>query len=158
MILTTYQQFRLFVATTSDLYPDGLPEFPSADVDTAGFRDTLVFPALVSSPYLIEVYGATSDLPSGTDQYDWYLSQRTDDPARQYFLVQRNDDGEGVTNSGRIQLVTTTLATTLYPTLTDTATLIALFTDLDLYVRRRSDGLIQHRELMDVIFAGEEQA
>lgn len=151
MIFATWSQFRAGFMPGAPIGIDGVETWDSAMVDQAGFANSLTFPQFVSFPYDIEVDAGPDAVP-GTDEYSWYLSQRTDVVANQYFEVQRNDTNSPVvTNSGRIRIVRTALAATLYPTVT-TIALIAMFKDLDLYVYRVSDGLIQHRLLEDVIF------
>lgn len=156
MILATWSQFRAVFMPGAPIGIDGVEEWDATKVDQVGFSNDLVFPTLnghpiVTFPYEIEV-DASADPTPGLDRYDWYLSQRTDDTTKQYWEVQRNHDNfPTVTNSGKIRLARTSLSTALYPTI-GTAALLALFKDLDLYVFRRSDGLIQHRQLEDVLF------
>lgn len=154
MILTTWSQFRAAFMPGAPIGIDGVEEWDAAMVDQAGFVNSITFPQFVSFPYDIEVDPGPDAVP-GTDEYHWYLSQRTDDVTKQYFEVQRNDAGfPGITNSGRIRLVRTALSTSLYPVVgtASTSAVIALFKNLDVYVYRVSDGLIQHRLLEDVLF------
>lgn len=150
-IITTWSQFRTVFMPGASIGPDGVPEWDSGNVDQVGFVGSITFPTYVTFPYDIEVDAGPDAVP-GTAEYHWYLSQRTDDTTKQYFTIVQNDtSAPTVTNSGRIRITRTALATTLYPTVT-TAALIAMFRDVDLYVYRVSDGLIQHKLLEDVIF------
>ena len=154
MILATWSQFRAVFMPGAPIGIDGVEEWDPSMVDQPGFVNDLVFADPITFPWEIEVDPGPDAVP-GVDEFDFFLSQRSDDPAKQYWEVQRNDAGfPGITNSGRIKLARTSLSTSLYPTVTaqSTAALITLFKDLDLYVYRRSDGLIQHRLLEDVLF------
>lgn len=152
MIIPTWSQFRAaFAVPLAPIANDGLPEWPAANVDQPGFVNSITFEDPISFPWFIEV-DPGPDAVSGVDQFDWWLSQRSDVVSHQYWQLQRNDDLPVVTNSGRIKLVPTALAISLYPDGFDIAAQLVLFKNLDLYALRKADGLIQHRLLEDVVF------
>ncbi len=92
---------------------------------------------------------ATDAIP-GADEYDWYLSQRTDDPTKQYLEISRygieSTSGDGY--SGTVQINKTALANTELGSWSLSSPMTpdqrrGLYAFCDLYVRRRSDGAIQ---------------
>jgi len=98
--------------------------------------------------------GVVADSVFGVDEYDWYLSQRTDDPTKQY-LAMSQEPSDSSSYSGTVQIVPTTLATTKFGFTTapgdpiDPSTTRILFRSVDLYVRRISDQAIQRLNLLN---------
>jgi hypothetical protein len=99
--------------------------------------------------------GGVADTVYGTDEYDWYLSQRTDDPARQYLtIVQAPDDVGPKSFSGACKITPTALAAAEFgftigggvPIDPDITRM--LFRCCDLYVRRIADQAIQRADLL----------
>lgn len=157
MILARYTQFRARFATSSTLAVDGLPEWPTARTGigngwvTADVNGkpvgTISKPARPyaftdGAPVSITCNGGLDDGDAGTT-YDWYLSQRTDDPAGQCWrLVDAPSDA----NSGQVKLsLVEATARTLVPTgdLFAPDALAILAAACHLYVQRRSDMAIQ---------------
>ena len=98
----------------------------------------------------------TADAVPGTDEYHWYLSQRTDNPAKQYVSVvpYANPFVPGNTYSGTIKIDDTALAASeLGISLPVTPTQISeVFKHCDLYCIRVADGAIQWANLLEEMF------
>jgi hypothetical protein len=139
-ILTTYSQFRATFATSATIGLDGFAVWPNASLAAV---TTLTVPATATFPFLIQV-DASNDPTAGVDRYDWYVSQRTDVTTRQYLSVARNDAAP-FTNSGKISIGLTALATSLlYATPLSTKQITELFTNVDVYVQNKATNAIQH--------------
>ncbi len=144
MVLLTFPGFRAaFSPSGND--GDGYPTWPVDKVRITGFNAGLTgIPRPItafSTGLVISCNGVAVD---GGAAFDWYLSQRTDDPARQYLAMRQHTD----TRSGTVLLTTTAtgraavgMALPNSPINEDQAT--RLFKDVTLYVRRVSDGAIQ---------------
>lgn len=159
-ILTTYAQFRATFATSATIGTDGFLVWPGAEVEPV--TGLMMEPEITSFPHLIQV-DDTQDPSPGVDRYDWYVSQRTDDPAKQYLTVARNDSLPQ-TYSGQVVIGLTALAVSLLfdpddppvpsvafdPPLTP-AQILALFTDVDVYVQDKATNAIQHLKLLEVM-------
>ncbi len=142
MVFTSFSGFRA-AFSTGGTDGDGYATWPLAKVRSGGFDA-----GLTGIPRPISVVGLTiscnAEADDGGAAFDWYLSQRSDDPARQYlFLSQRTDP-----QSGTVLLITTAvgraavgMASINSPVNEDQ--LVRLFRDVTLYVRRVSDGAIQ---------------
>lgn len=93
------------------------------------------------------------DAVFGVDDFDWYLSQRTDEQARQYLEIENFPADGGESFSGFVRIRNAALADTFAPNAPSITpqVLKRLFRYAHLYVRRRSDGAIQwvdlHREM-----------
>lgn len=150
-ILTTYTQFRYhFSATPATLANDGASVWTGANLTLTGMS---VPTSAASFPFTITINSQANDASPGVDEYDWYVSQRTDDTTAQYFSVA-NPSVLPSTRSGTILVSLTAMATDLeYATPLDTRQILELFTDVDIYVKRRSDGLIQHKLLLDALLS-----
>jgi len=116
------------------LYPPG----------EAGF--SLLLPPSLTCLAVISVNGLAGDAAYGADEFDWYLWQRTDDPAKQTLMLQRSDT-TSTTRSGTVLLAPTPLAAVHYG-ITETQPVpspedgMKIFRDVSLGVRRRSNGRI----------------
>ncbi len=148
---------------------DGSEEFPGLSAGQAG-RTSLVraggftggfqglgsggaVPFYDGTPLSISVNAFAAD--PGPPQFDWYLSQRTDDPAKQYLAIhQAHDNVDGTTNSGTVQLGHTALATAelAISGIPSVDQVMQLFRFCDLYCRRRSDGAIQWTNPLRAMF------
>lgn len=152
-IVTTYSAFRNTFATVVGLANDGLQIWPYAKLDVVGFTDTWTIPDVLPSGFesgtawTITINGSANDAVAGVAEYYWYLSQRTDDVPNQYFTISHPDVLPN-TRSGTVNIVLSALGQTLYPTM-DSATILSLFTNVDLYVQRISDDAIQHKLLLE---------
>ena len=178
MIYATYNQFRNGFATSTDLDITGRKvwpvdklqtsfsfEFPGAGV-TGGTG--LVILGLSSDVSKAAVHGATfpwkltmngdlKDAVFGVDEWDWYLSQRTDDPARQYLTMYRIDNEAGPdldpkTTSGRVRLGLTSLGTSTFGTTLTPGQLSRLFESVYVYVQRRSDDFIWVFDIRKILY------
>ena len=146
---------RTYVAFHRDT--DGMPRFPGPRDSTNLIRSGGFTGGITGAPfpYLGVAFQVTcnstaDDSVAGTDEYDWYLSQRTDDPAKQYWLALDYNPGGGNTASGTISLVHSALATSELGVV-DGPLPAQQYHDLlykvALYVRRISDGAIQWLDL-----------
>jgi hypothetical protein len=154
MILLRYHDFRLWFGQGYSPDRSGYPKYPTGRVlyppGEAGFL--LALPSPVSCHMLLSVNGFAHDPSFGSDAFDWYLSQRTDDPARQLFALVPQDT-PNATRSGTVLLTMTTLCQALFG-VTPASPLPApldrerLFRDVTLYVRRRSNGSVMHASLL----------
>ncbi len=88
----------------------------------------------VSLPDVLTVNGLGEDAVYGVDEWDWYLSQRTDDPAKQYFSLTQE-----IGMSGTVTLDTTALFDDMYPDGFSPQAVQEVFKNVDLYVQKRSD-------------------
>lgn len=145
-IYTTYAQFRNAFAQAPVVGTDGLYAWTGAGVVT---NLGLTVPTLISAfPFQISV-NATADPTPGVDRYDWYLSQRTDNPARQYLTISRADSPPA-TYSGIVSIGLTAAAIALgYAAPLSTTEILTLFTDVDIYVRNVSTLTVQHALLLE---------
>ncbi len=140
---------------------DGRALWPIANVRAGGF-DTGVsgipnpYDPRVA-PYTLTVNAGAADGSPGSDEYHWYLSQRTDSPASQYLSAIAFTDATSNTYSGSVVLNHTTLAETIFGfTTSDALTpgqLTQLFKYVHLYVQRVSDDAIQWVDLLRVMNA-----
>ena len=86
-----------------------------------------------------------ADAVKGTDEYHWYLSQRTDDPAKQYLSIAQKADTAAQSFSGSVSIVHTAFAVSDLDLTAATIYLARreLFGHCDLYCQRIADGAIQ---------------
>lgn len=157
-IWSNYITFRHHFSTSLVIDPlTGYEEWPLAMVRANGFTDlALPRPILVASFKLTVNPLTPGDPDSGADdavahvdEYNWYVSQRTDVAARQHLTVSQ------VTNkSGTLQFDITANAEEMIPALTDP---LYVLTELDLhllyrnvwvYCQRIGDDAIQQIELL----------
>ena len=126
---------------------DGRELWPVANVRAGGIGDITNIPI----PYAGNVFEATindgeADVIDGADEYDWYLSQRTDILASQYWSIIQGPGNLNFTFSGSVRLVHTVLAETEFGIVTaqdpTPQQLINLTKHVDLYVQRRADKAI----------------
>lgn len=147
-----------FVSAFHDV--DGLETWPVAIVRSGGFSGGITG---TPTPYALTQFELTcnagaADAVPWTDEYDWYFSQRTDDPAKQLLVATRKPFSGGDTYSGTIQVVHTALALTElgFTGVSDfTPQLVVhLFKNVHAYVRRKSDGAIQWLDVLRAMTAG----
>lgn len=129
---------------------------PAFDDGISGFNTV----PYVNATLTLTAETGGSDAVYNTDEYDWYLSQRTDTPGIQYLSIIKGADTAGpVSHSEEVQLAPTAFAATKFGfTLGDGLPLDPnivrmLFNHCDLYVRRISDGAIQRVDLLEAIMA-----
>lgn len=145
---------------------DGVEEFPGPLGHTnlmraAGFDAGFTgiphpAPGGVGASFDVSCNAGAVDAVPGVDEYHWYLSQRTDDPARQYLSVSRLPCPTYTpdTRSGSVRIRFTTLANTDFGVVTSTTpeTLCELFKHTHLYCLRVSDGAIQWVDVLAEMF------
>lgn len=139
---------------------DGWAEFPGPNatysnnlVRASGF-DGGISIVSVSSDFTtrLTVNASAADSVFGTDEYDWYLSDRTDDPGKRFLdIVQRPSSG-GNSYSGSVDISLSALCLSelgINPATTPLtqSELAICFKFAHLYCRRVSDGAIQWVDL-----------
>lgn len=138
--------------------PGGCERWPVANVRQATFSGgvsgmTVPFvPTVKTVGLALTVNATTADTTPGVDDYDWFLSQRTEDTTKQYISIFEEPAAGGNTFSGTIRFAHTTLAETEFgiavgSSLTPIQT-VRFFNKMDLYVQRKSDKLIQWVRLL----------
>lgn len=156
MILSSFTHFRDWFATSpTPVGPDGLPPWPIAKVRSGGFDNGFsgIDRPIDEFPITLSVNGQVADAVPGIHEYDWYLSQRSDQAARQYFAVAHLFSFIGDAVSGSIVLSLTDLAVaelaiSLPTSPLNTDRLIQTCKNVHVYVKRRSDGAIQWVDLL----------
>jgi hypothetical protein len=152
MIFTRYQDFRAgFALVGAPIVADGFPEWPYTEIRAGGFDDGLTIDDptdvnLFTTELNITCNAFASDAVAGVDDFDWFVSQRTDVVASQYFTVS----AYAANKSGSITLTAVIANTaTLLPAATELEdytgddSLKLLFRDVAVYVQRRSDKAYQ---------------
>jgi len=135
---------------------DGHPPWPVDLLRAGGFSGgiTGVGQPILEVPFTMSCNGGAADSVAGTDQYDWYISQRTDDPARQMLAVSAYAPVGVPTYSGSVVVGVTALGVARAG-LASAASLIShdqmvlLFKHVTAYCRRRSDGAVQYVNVLD---------
>lgn len=148
MIVLRYSDFRALCAPGAPRDTSGYETWPVGNMlyppGETGFN--LVLPASLSCLCVISVNALADDAAYGADQFDWYLWQRTDDPARQTLRLQRYDTPT-TTRSGSVLLAPTPVAAVQYG-ITEAQPIpgpedsVKIFRDVSMGVRRRSNGHI----------------
>jgi hypothetical protein len=151
MILSTYDLFRATFATTTDRDVAGWEEWPTTNVVYAsevGFH--LALPTALNTTQIISVNALANDAVAHVDEFDFYLSQRTDDPAAQLLSIQRSDIAPNTRSGTILMLPKNPLMLSLYGSLFPLPPEqgIAIFRDTWLYVRRRSNGHIMRASFL----------
>jgi hypothetical protein len=138
---------------------DGWPEYPGPDtrgtdlVRANGFDDGFSIVTIQDLDFetLITINASAADSVAGVDDYDWWLSDRTEVPASRFLSLAQAPDTGGNSFSGSVNLsLTATCITELALALPGSITmqqLASMFKFAHLYVRRRSDGAIQWVDL-----------
>jgi hypothetical protein len=155
MILYTYTTFRAVFAPAAARDMAGWETWPVTSVlGPAGEPGmTLLLPTDLSPVQLtLTVNDSADDYVPGVDQFDWYVSQRTDDTTRQPFQVlswNQAYPGNPNTKSGTIvlHLQATEYIDTSGPVI-DEENFAAVYRDVTAYVRNRSDGNITYGSLL----------
>lgn len=158
MICPNYSVFRSQFATTTTRAADGYEVWNAGLIRTHSFDDGIA--GIYSSeanqqfPISLTVNGYAADAVASTDEYDWYVSQRTDVAASQYLAVTAYPNLAGSTYSGSIRLSLTAFAIAELDlddgTELDGADLVKrVLSRVYVYVQRRSDDSIQYVELYE---------
>lgn len=142
-------------------YADGLPEFPGPQtrgtslLRANGFDGGLTLVSVQDSDFETRFTAnvGAADAAMGTDEYDWWLSDRTEVSANRLLSLTQKAASGSSTYSGTVDVSLTALAVTalgisLPGTLT-TQQLVHLFKYAHLYCRRRSDGAYQWVDLLE---------
>ena len=163
MIYPQYTHFRAGMSVTGTIGVDGMPEWPASYVRLAasGFGDTGTTITGVPTPYAGTFFRVTcnagaADAVAGVDEYDWYLSQRTDQTALQNLAIWNGAVGSN-TYSGTARILHTAAAESAFGFTATTVTpgvIPLLFRHCYLYVQRRSDSAIQWIDLLRAMTAG----
>lgn len=152
-VLTTYTAFRTAFATAAVPVNDGLDQWPYVQLLVPGFTNTWTIPNTLPSgfatgtPWVITINAGANDAVAGVDEYTWYLSQRTDDPLKQYFTIA-HPNVLPATRSGTVNIYFSAFGQSVYG-FVDTTVIPIIFRNVDLYVQRISDDAIQHRLLIE---------
>lgn len=147
---SVYRDVNQVVSYPSELHPT------TNLVRLVGFTDTITG---IAKPYIgvtmnVSCNGGAPDAVYGVHRYHWYLSQRTDDPAKQFLAVAQKPDAGLSSYSGSITIGHTALATSELGIsgAPDMNQVRELFKMCDLYCKQVSDGGIQYvnlyREMM----------
>lgn len=128
---------------------DDLPNWPLVDVRGLGFDGGITG---MPAPYTglnvtLTANSTAADSVAGTDEYHWYLSQRTDEPARKLWNITPYVDGTSNTYSGSVIIGPTALNVANYDLSVDSDDLAAVLRHVHLYVMRITDGAIQWLDL-----------
>lgn len=152
MIITKYRTFRrVFAEPGAQLARDGFPEFPVALVRANGFENTITVSALTSFPLDITCNAEAADAVKNVDEYDWFVSQRTDVQANWPFTVTRIPAGTVESYSGSIRLEPSAATEAEFPEPFTLAVVEQLWFQVDVYVKRRSDGAIQRFSMLKYV-------
>jgi hypothetical protein len=148
-LLPDFTTFRLyFGAVTATVDDDGYETWPVALVRANGFDGgfTGIPRPITSFPLTISINGGAVD---GGNAFDWYLSQRTDDPTSQYLSIAH----PSAMQSGTVVLSITAhgaveLGLTLITDPVNEDQVREALKHCTLYVRRKSDSAIQGAHLL----------
>lgn len=116
-------------------------------------------PPITGEALTLTANAGAADAVAGTDEYDWYVSHTTQDPAARYLDVAQVYEADGVTpRSGSIAITVSAVAIAEFG-VTDTdaiaeATIQNIFRGVHVYVQRRSDGAIQLVDLQRAALTG----
>lgn len=145
-----YPNFRAAFSVSGSPDIHGWEKWPTTYMYLSGFAISMTKP-VSSLPTLITVNGLATDSTPYTDEYDWYVSQRTDNPANQYLDIQRSDVWPD-TRSGTISLGLTALGTTYFGGLTIDE-LVGLFKHVYIYAQRRADRATAMLDVSKYLFS-----
>jgi hypothetical protein len=145
LILATYSQFVGCFGHGNPPDNSGHPKWPVSGVIYEGEPGFHL--AMPTQPTLVANIYANSgvfDAVNGVDEFDWYLSQRTDDLSLQMIAISRLNE-DVATRSGGVAVGPSARAFSTYgpsvvwPTPEQA---LKIFRDVWIYVRRRSNGHI----------------
>lgn len=142
-ILTSYAAFRTtFAGPGASLALDQLPEWPYATLVRANSIPEIVG-AETFGPWLVglSINDFALDSVENVHEYDWFVSQRTTDPAGQPFTIEQYQSFEA--GSGSVRFLLNSWAEDLYPDPFGEDIVELLWGNIWAYCRRRSDGAIQ---------------
>jgi hypothetical protein len=149
-IISSYAVFRaLFADAGAPVALDGLAEWSYALVRANGIPEFIGVQQVAPLTLLVTINDGAADAVPGVDEFDFWVSQRTSDPAGFPFEVSRTDPLFG---SGSIYLSISAWAEALYPEPFEDRTIPLLWRDVWVYCRRRSDGAIQVMNAMKYVW------
>jgi hypothetical protein len=149
MIIENYSTFRALANFGGAIGTDGLTEFDPDRMRADNFDDGIeVVTSPIAFPLELTCNGGDPDTLAGTDEYDWYVSQRTSVVADKPFTISRADDLPTDSFSGTIAIDATVATSTEYPDPFDLSTIRVLFFAIDIYAIRKRDFAIQRFDLM----------
>jgi hypothetical protein len=169
MIVTNFPTFRRVfkkIGGAADIH--GWDEFDPAQMRAGGFTGLVVEDDTPGSsarpfhgwPIYCTVNGYATDTVVKVDEYDWYVSQKTDDVDKQLISVNRHDVIDGYqyppidgSRSGTIRLALSPLGAQDYNQMSYEDQL-AVFKHVYVYVHRISDHAIQMVDLNRFLFSG----
>lgn len=148
MILSTYTNFRAMFATSATLAADGMEVWPVSMLRASGFNG-----GITGMPKPVTAFPVTltcnAEAVDGGGAFNWYLSQRTDDSAKQYlYCSQLAADKSGSVLIGLTSLGVAELGLAGPTAAVSQEHLIRVLKFCDLYVQRVSDKAIQHLLLL----------
>ena len=126
---------------------DALERYPVANVRAGGLAPISGWTVPYDTALMtLTVNAGAADAVDGVDEFDWYVSQRTDDPDLQY-LALATPAAYPLSYSGSLTMIHTALAESEFNIATGQALtpsqLALLFKHVSVYVQRRSDKAIQ---------------
>lgn len=165
LVLMSSESLTYEVCTTAEFTygfydKDGLETWPYENMRANGFDGGITgFPSIYTGGQLIlTCNGGAADAAQYVDEYDWYLSQRTDDPVNQPLTIVQKPLTGGNTYSGTVIIDISQSGYDLAGTSTIRADEIALiFKHCHLYVQRYPVGgskAIQWTDLTNMLLAG----
>lgn len=145
MIIENFTTFRWMFATSKVSFDaaSGYETWPTAKLRSGGFTGLALQMTGIEQgfPLRCTANNVTADANPLISEYDWYVSQRTDDPAQRYLAIASPSGF-----SGTIEITPTALGAARFPG-TSEASLMHLFRRCQVYVQRRSDQAIQWADL-----------
>lgn len=150
MIVQTFPNFRAIFSVSGTKGTDGHEGWPVQNPAFNGFLSATTgiveWDVSYSLPLTISVNAGANDAVLGTDEYDWYVSQKTDDPTKQYLSA-----AQPAAKSGTLTLGLTALGDTTFPSL-DESSVQRLFTNVTIYVQRRLGRAIRTLHMYEGAF------
>lgn len=154
-VVQRYTDFRSIFADggvdpEADMALDGMQPWPVANLRANSIPEiALTSGALETLSFRLSINAEAAD---GGADFDWYFSQRTDDPDKQWFLAQQYSPVRSGTL--RVELTAIGLAELGLTDVTDPVTsdqAAAALKYVDVYCLRRSDGAIQRCLMTDFL-------
>lgn len=152
MICIDYTTFRYTFATSATVANDGHRAWPVANLGLNSFAQPTGLPTVITTmdlPIILTANAGAADAVFLVDEYHWFLSQRTDVAAIQYLAITRSDTPPS-SHSGSVRIGRTGGGGTV---LGDYDAIRSIFRDVHLYVKRVSDGAIQHIDFMRDLYS-----
>ncbi len=140
MICHTYSEFRsVFAPGVVTVDAAGYETWPLARLRAGGFAKPVLPEALIAFPLDFTINDSALDGDDPDAPYSWYLSQRTDDPAKQMLSIIDYPGQSGtITIDGTALLNDTYTGGGLGP-----EAILQVFANVWIYVVRAGDNAIQ---------------